>query len=116
MVDAASEGADPARHLLRAVHPDGSPIPLDDEAARLQQAIAAARTDEVGTDNDWRSGVVVISSRRARAIADLLDELAVRLRPGLTVGPIQAERSLAELAASLSWHLHGQRSRSMDGE
>jgi hypothetical protein len=88
---------DPTRHLL------SRPTPLD-----LDTAAAEARvTLERGAEFDARPAmgsahIVAISPSRALVIAGLLDELSLRLKPGLAVGPIRSDGSLSRLAQALS--------------
>jgi hypothetical protein len=118
------EEIDPTRHMVSIndweKRPDGGyakvPIALDAEAAHLREVVASRSPGEPALDNDWRSGVVAVSRGRGGAIAVLLTELAARLRPGVQVGPIQADDSLSRLAADLAWHLNAARTSSEDGD
>ncbi|BCY11784.1 hypothetical protein [Actinoplanes sp. L3-i22] len=111
---------DPAHDLL--VHwdyrrqPDGTrrktPISLDGYAADLDRGLAGVRE---AFDNDWQSGVVAVSHARASAMASLLQELAIRLRPGTDAGPIDSDGTMARTAANLAAFLDSERTRSADG-
>jgi hypothetical protein len=117
-----ADEVDPTRHMLSLTdfekRPEGGhrkvPIPLEAEAAGLSGSISRGRRDEGDLDNDWRSGVVAFSRARGGTMGVLLAELAVRLRPGVAVGPIQADESMSKLAADLAWKLHAARTRSED--
>jgi hypothetical protein len=117
-----AEEIDPTRHIISVTdwekRPEGGygkvPIPLDAEAAHLREVVAIRRPGQPALDNDWRSGVVAISRSRGGTIGVLLKELAARLRPGVAVGPIQADDSLSRLAADLAWHLDAARTSSED--
>ncbi|WIM97995.1 hypothetical protein ACTOB_001563 [Actinoplanes oblitus] len=95
---------DPARHWLvyAAAERDPDrfrPIPLDEAAERLRPAAAGGEADNrTPGDRD----LVVISRQRATAIADLLDELAARLTPGVEVRTIHSDGSLSRLAKELA--------------
>jgi hypothetical protein len=95
---------DPARHwLLYAAaerNPDRfRPIPLDEAADRLGPAAAGGEADRRAPGDRT---IVVISRQRATAIADLLDELALRLAPGVEVPAVQSDGSLSRLAQELA--------------
>jgi hypothetical protein len=90
------------------------PIPIEAEAAHLHDVIVEGRPDEADLGNDWRSGVVAMSRARGGTMGVLLKELAARLRPGVAVGPIQADDSMSRLAADLAWELHAARTSSED--
>ncbi|BCY06445.1 hypothetical protein [Actinoplanes sp. L3-i22] len=96
---------DPARHWLAYAaaerDPDRfRPIPLDEAAARLRPAAAGTAIDNRPALGD--RDLVVISAERAAAIADLLDELALRLTPGIEVRPVHSDGSLSRLAKELA--------------
>lgn len=111
---------DPAHDVL--VHwdykrqPDGTQlkraISLDELAGDIDRSMAKVRE---GYDNDFQTGVVAISPARAMVMSILLRELAIRLRHGTDVGPIESDGALARTAANLAWHLDSQRTRSADG-
>ncbi len=106
---------DPARDsLARWVYRgrEKSPISLDDFAADLTRGLAGVRESY---DNDFQTGVVAISRARAQAMASLLEELAIRLRPGISIGPIDSDGTMARTAADLAGYLDSQRTRSADG-
>ncbi|GIF04477.1 hypothetical protein [Actinoplanes siamensis] len=90
---------DPSRHWLSKSPLDGAK-PLDDFAAEARPALAA------GAAVDGRApgsrDIVAISIQRAGVIADLLDELAARLRPGVESGPIRSGGELSRLARELA--------------
>lgn len=117
-----AEEVDPTRHMLSVTdwenRPEGGygkvPIPLDTIADQLGKSVTSGQPDEADLDNDWRSGVVAFSRARGGVIGTLLTELAVRLRPGVVVGPIRADESLSRLAANLAWKLDSARTRSED--
>lgn len=106
---------DPARDLLVYWDYQGQrkrAIPLDEFGADIDRSMAATRESY---DNDFQSGVVAISPARAMVMASLLRELAIRLRPGTDIGPIETEGGLSRTAADLAAFLHGERTRSADG-
>ncbi|BCJ45190.1 hypothetical protein GCM10010168_69910 [Actinoplanes ianthinogenes] len=95
---------DPTRHWLVYAaaerNPDRfRPIPLDEAAERLGPAAAGGEAD-TRARSDRR--FVVISRERATAIANLLDELALRLAPGTEVRTIQSDGSISRLAKELA--------------
>ncbi|AEV82486.1 hypothetical protein ACWT_1468 [Actinoplanes sp. SE50] len=97
---------DPARHWLSyPVHrgdPEGfRPKPLDEFAADARPALDAGDAFDHRTTRGSRD-IVSISVQRAGVIAALLDELALRLRPGVEAGPIQADGELSLLARELA--------------
>jgi len=109
------EESDPTRHLLsRRRHerrPDGTdvsyPIPLA-EGAELRRAVV-----ENGRKTEARlefpvggTSTVAFSRGRATVAADLLEELALRLRPGFAVGPVTDGAALADLAEEIASYLH----------
>ncbi len=118
------EEIDPTRHMLSVgewkERPEGGhtrvPIPLEVEAASLRASIDAGRPTEAGLDNDWRDGVVAVSRSRGGVMGVLLEELAARLRPGVAVGPIQADDALSKLAADVAWKLDVERTSSGYGD
>lgn len=99
---------DPTTHLLTGPVLEGPddgpywrPVPLDELAAKGRKLLAS------GADFDSRPyrasrEIIAISPGRASIIADLLEELSVRLRPGTEVGPIRSDGSLSALALELS--------------
>jgi hypothetical protein len=103
---------DPARHLLSHTRLEetasGSrqfrPISLDEEAWDARQLVEAGLDAEAGRRP--ARGVVVISVNRALAVSRLVEELSLRLAPGLAVGPIESNGSLSQLAEELSRDLY----------
>ncbi|MBO3743214.1 hypothetical protein [Actinoplanes flavus] len=97
---------DPARHWLSRFaverYPDRlRPEPLDEYAADARPALTAgAAIDEPGASGS--RDIVAISIQRAGVIADLLDELAERLRPGVETRPIRSAGDLSGLARELA--------------
>jgi hypothetical protein len=96
---------DPTRHWLTyaAAERDPArfrPITLDEAAARLRAPAAGTEVDNRAVRGD--RDLVVISVERAAAIADLLDELALRLAPGTEVRTIHSDGSLSRLAQELA--------------
>lgn len=102
------------------VGPDGRPVriplPLTEHALTLRAMLAKARADESTIENDWTTGVVAFSRYRGLIVAELLGELAARVRPGTAVGAMQTDDAMADLAAELAWHLHAARTASESGE
>lgn len=105
---------DPARHLLVFTDyvdtPDGgvrsTPISLDAAGANFADMIMEGRKAEAGLDVDYPStDDVGLSRNRARVIAALLEELAIRLEPGRAVGPIQSDGALSDVARGISSYL-----------
>lgn len=115
-----NEEIDPAQHLLSLQRytrgPDGTqivrPVSLA-EAAQLWGAVlksGLATEDRIRFADDETASVgkplTAISKARAEVITSMLDELALRLQPGRTVGPI-ADGSLGalahEVALGLRW-------------
>jgi hypothetical protein len=102
---------DPARHWLVYSQyeetPDGvgrfRPITLDEAASRGQEVLETG-SDDTGKPLN-RSGIVVLPAGRATTIAGLLEELSLRLRPGLEVGPIQSDGSISDLARELAEYM-----------
>ncbi len=91
--------SDPARHWLSRQALDGAK-PLDDYAADARPALDAGASVD-GRPPGSRD-IVAISVQRAGVIADLLDELAARLRPGVEAGPIRSDGELGRLARELA--------------
>jgi hypothetical protein len=100
---------DPTRYLLSLPTlvdlPDGrhtiGPYPLDAAAADWRGRVARHVDVEVNYGNRLHDSIV-ISADRGAVIANLLDELAERLRPGLAVGPIHSDGSISQLAQELA--------------
>jgi hypothetical protein len=100
---------DPARHLLvypkRARRADGrdveEPYLIDELVPQWRRALDAGRPDEAALGRP-APGVVSMSANRALVLADLVEELGLRLRPGHAVGPIQSDGSLSRLATELA--------------
>jgi hypothetical protein len=117
-----AERNDPTRHMvslaLYSRSPDGASIrrelPLDDEAASLARGLAGARQDEAGIENDSHTGQVAFSRGRGLILATLLEELAARVRPGFTCGPMRGGDELADLCAELAATLEAKRTYSPD--
>jgi hypothetical protein len=103
------EPPDPTRHLLvhlqRRRLPDGtteaSPIGLDEIVAEYRSSLALSAAAESRLGPSARE-LVVVAPGRAAIIAELLDELALRLRPGTAVGPIRSDGSLSRLVRELA--------------
>lgn len=109
---------DPARHLLaegwnrlpwyETQPPAGRDVPvvgLDRHVPEWRVAIRAQAGREPSPD---RVDAVVISQNRARIIAELLRELSMRLRRGVTAGPIHSDGSISRLAAELAEDLQNR--------
>lgn len=99
---------DPARHWLVYPQfepaPDGGgsfrPITLDEAAARSRESLETGDADTGRVRN--AADIVVVPPGRATVIAGLLEDLALRLRPGLEVGPIRSDGSFSALARELA--------------
>jgi len=97
---------DPAQHFLSRYaverHPDRFRAkPLDEYAVDARPVLAGgAVIDDLDTAGS--RDIVAISVQRAGVIADLLDELATRLRPGVETGPIRSTGKLSGLARELA--------------
>jgi hypothetical protein len=98
--------------------PDGGSVrrelSLAEEAETLAAALARAQANEADLENDWRTGQVIFSRGRGLVLGILLEELAARVRPGFTGGPIRGGDELAELAAELAATLEAKRQYSHD--
>jgi hypothetical protein len=108
---------DPTRHFLKEARyerlPDGTevvhPVTLEAAAADLRRTVDAEDTVALGIEfPEEGDKVIAISKARALAIAALLGELSLRLRPGREVGPIQSDDSLSRLAHEVARHLHNR--------
>lgn len=94
---------DPSRHLLRHSLVPREVEPTLDRAAEVIRAVlkvdiapeASLRRQPVGD-------TVVMAPGRATIIAELLEELALRLRTDHAVGPIQSDGSLSRLVKELA--------------
>ncbi len=103
---------DPARHWLVypqfESNPDGGgsfrPITLDEAAAKIREGLEAGDADTGRASN--AADIVVLPPGRATVIAGLLEDLALRLRPGLEVGPIDSDGSFSALARELADYMH----------
>ncbi len=112
MTEPAAE-PDPTRDLLvwRDYQRDrdgterARPIPLAAAAAEWQRLVDSGRAAELRLDPEDPSDFAAFSTQRAKVVAVLLEELAIRLEPGREVGPIAADDSLSRLAASVAAHL-----------
>ncbi|GLW34506.1 hypothetical protein [Actinoplanes regularis] len=99
-------GRDPAQHWLSRFaverHPDRLRAkPLDEYAADARPVLAAGAAID-GPGASGSRDIVAISVQRAGVIADLLDELAERLRPGVEARPIRSAGELSGLARELA--------------
>ncbi len=103
---------DPTRHWLVYPQyestPDGAgrfqPITLDQAAGTSRESLETGDADTGRVRNS--ADIVVIPPGRATVIAGLLEELALRLRPGLEVGPIRSDGSFSALARELAEYMH----------
>jgi hypothetical protein len=73
-------------------------VQLDQPVTRWRGEIEAQATREPPLA---QVDAVVISQARATVIAGLLRELSTRLRPGLAVGPVQSDGTLARFVDEL---------------
>lgn len=105
---------DPARDLLAFLDqsraPDGStvraPISLDQAAAMFAAMIEAGRPAERGLERDYPGDDDrALSGGRGKVIATLLEELAIRLEPGRSVGAIEGSEAMSELVESIAGYL-----------
>jgi hypothetical protein len=107
------EPPDPTRHLLSRERferqPDGSqlrePISLAeaDQQWRRLEASDRRRRVELGLEYpEEGEQIVAITNALAMALAEMLEELALRLAPGRAVGPIQADAGLAREVAAFA--------------
>ena len=64
--------------------------------------LEADRPDESTIENDWRTGQVAFSRGRGSVLISLLEELAARVEPGFTCGPMQGGDELADVCAELA--------------
>ena len=109
-----AENRDPTRHLLsRGRHgqrPDGTdasrPIPLAEAAETWRGALEGGRATESRLEfpEDGQT-IVAFSAERAIVAADLLEELALRLRPGFAVGPVSGAGPITEVIHDIVAHL-----------
>ena len=113
---------DPTVHVLTLADfqntPDGCSIRSGLALAELAQDAAddleGARRDEGTIENDWRTGQVAFSRVRATVLVSLLQELAARVQPGFTCGPMRGGNDLADLCAELAATLEAKRAYSPD--
>ncbi|MDX3641730.1 hypothetical protein [Streptomyces sp. MB09-02B] len=106
-------GVDPSRHLLwgsSAAGGKGDPEPFSKEADDWTHAFADGPEPWTPTDyqrppeRDRGETEVVLSATRAAVLAELLDELAVRLSPGLRSGMIHySSYDLAHFIGERFW-------------
>jgi hypothetical protein len=100
------ETPDPTRHLLSREsferQPDGSqlrrPISLAEAAENWRGLMAADRRRRVELKLEYPEEgeqIVAITDALAMGLAEMLEELSLRLAPGRGVGPIQADADLA---------------------
>lgn len=102
---------DPTVHKLTGPILDGPqgaehfrPVTLDEAAATARDRLTS------GADFDFQPNLgsrnlIAISPARARVIADLLEELSLRTRPGTEIGPIRSDGSISALARELYEYL-----------
>jgi len=74
---------------------------LDEAVAFFRPLADAAASSDNGRVRVSRD-IVSISRERATLLGDLLEELALRLKPGLEVGPIQSDGSFSRFARELA--------------
>ncbi|QDY10447.1 hypothetical protein FJK98_27620 [Micromonospora sp. HM134] len=101
--------ADPTRELL--IWPDyqrdGSGrttarrVGLDEKAAQWRATVDAGRGTEERLGRA-APGLVSMSSARGLVVASMLRELAARVRPGFSCGPVRSDGSLSALARELA--------------
>lgn len=121
---AESDGGrnDPTVHMMTLAdyeeEPDGRDVrrevPLAEEAATAARVLERAGQLEVYLENDWRTRQVTFSKGRGMVVATLLGELAARVRPGFSCGPMRGGDELADLAAELAATLEAKRQYSHD--
>ena len=113
---------DPTLHMATGARYDETPdggsvrreLPLAEEAATLRRALALAQRDEQDIENDRRTGQVAFSRSRSLVLFALLQELAARVRPGFSCGPMRGGDELADLCDELAATLLAKREYSHD--
>jgi hypothetical protein len=104
---------DPRRHLLSMRKWEPGPddrdhprtYPLAEIAADLRHSVEGGRANESYLHQPRYQGGLAISGARALVFAELMTELAYRMRPGTAVGPIDTDESFSQLALDLVEHL-----------
>lgn len=94
---------DPSRHLLRrSMVPQRVAPTLDRAAASMRAVLEADIAPETSLRRQPPGDTVLMAPGRAVVIAELLEELALRLRAGQAVGSIQSDGSLTRFVKELA--------------